>query len=112
MLSGNRGAGCVRESCPLALQGGRMKTVEVQKCYDWSPGIYRITTNNGYSGDGLDGTYVLASEANERIARHAGLVEKVQGVINRGEVFDAKGSHSKWVCDELKAALAEVKHGI
>ena len=42
-------------------------------------------------------------------ARHAALVEKVQDVINRGEVFDAKGSHSKWVCDKLKAALAEVK---
>ena len=57
-----------------------MKTVEITKCYDWASGIYRVAREDGYSGDGLDGTYVLASEAAERERM---LVFELKDIVNQ-----------------------------
>jgi hypothetical protein len=52
------------ESCPLALQGGNVKTVEFKYLPD--RGNFWAYSPNGKTHE-LAGTYVLASEANERI---------------------------------------------
>ena len=48
--------------------------------------------------------------AADRIVALEAEVERLREVLeliaNRGAVFDAKGTHSKWVCDIARAALA------
>lgn len=39
------------------------------------------------------------------------LTQALREISKRGAVFDAKGTHSKWVCDVARAALAVVREG-
>jgi hypothetical protein len=74
---------------------------------------FHCTDNEEYDWDGLhsnpNGDLVLHEDYEALEAKLAALVEEVQDVINRGEVFDAKGTHSKLVCDKLKSAVEAAK---
>ena len=50
----------------------------------------------------------LESEVARLQAREQELTAALQAIADRGQKFDARGEHSKWVCGVARAALAAV----
>ncbi len=94
----------VGRSEPDALE--KLRDMLARECDEWDA-QWIIDQFDALAAGALTAADTERQRAEAAEAEAARLRDALQAIASRGEVFDAKGTHSKWVCGVAREALAE-----